>query len=60
MTDKPFVAVSYIIYVDFRQKKVICENILTFDKTELLREGLINYSRLLGHGEVKLVYDKAG
>jgi hypothetical protein len=57
---KPFVSVSDIIYVDFVQKKIICENILIFDKIELLREGLINHKRLLGHGVVKLVYDKAG
>lgn len=57
---KPFVSTSDVIYVDFGKKLVIAEQILSFDKLELVREGLINYHRLIGHGTVRLVYDKAG
>jgi hypothetical protein len=57
---RPFVSVSDIIYVDFVKKQVVAEQVLSFDKLELVREGLINYHRLIGHGTVRLVYDKAG
>jgi hypothetical protein len=58
------ISVSDITYVDFRKKKILGESILPFDKVELLREGLICYSRLIRRGQVRLVnesdYDKTG
>jgi hypothetical protein len=58
---------SDIVWVDFRNKRVVAEQKLPFEKMDLVREGLINYKRLCGRGEVKLVsengntlYDMAG
>lgn len=54
------VSISDITYVDFKKKEIVAKQILQFDKTELLREGLINFDRLVKRGQVSLVYDKAG
>jgi hypothetical protein len=54
----PFVSISDIVYVDFRKKRVIYEQVLSFDKMVLLREGLsINYDRLIRRGKVSLAID---
>ena len=45
-----FVSTSHIVYVDFQKKTIVDEQILFFDKMDLLREGLINYERLLRRG----------
>jgi len=53
------VSISDIIYVDFKSKQVVDRQVLPFDKTELLREGLINFDRLIRRGKVCCVYDEA-
>jgi hypothetical protein len=54
------ISISDITYVDFKKKQILCKYVNSYDKTWLVREGLINYHRLIGHGTVRLVYDKAG
>jgi hypothetical protein len=49
------VSVSDVIYVDFGKKEVIARQILQFDKIELLREGLIDYKRLVKRGHPVIV-----
>jgi hypothetical protein len=56
----PFISTSDITFVDFRQKKVIAQQILKFEKTELLNEGLINYERLIKRGHMTLVSENYG
>jgi hypothetical protein len=49
------ISVSDVIYVDFKAKIVIVEQKLSFEKLDLVREGLINYKRLVRRGQVQLV-----
>jgi hypothetical protein len=53
------ISISDIIYVDFKSKQVVGRQVLQFDKTELLREGLIDFDRLIRRGKVCCVYDEA-
>jgi hypothetical protein len=48
---------SYVIYVDFGKKRITREEIILFDKVNLLHAGLINYERLQRRGEVHEVKD---
>jgi len=51
--------VSHVIMVNFKEKKILGEDIQIFNKQELLREGLISFDRLQRHGEVFLIVDEA-
>lgn len=51
------ISISDVIYVDFKSKQIVGRQVLSFDKVELLREGLIDFGRLIRRGEVHCVYD---
>jgi len=51
---------SDVVYVDFENKVVVFEQKLPFEKQELVREGLINYKRLVRRGQVELVSENYG
>lgn len=43
---------SWILFVDFDKRKLVCEVKEVFNKQALYRQGLINYERLQRRGEV--------
>jgi hypothetical protein len=47
--------ISDITYVNFKEKKILANDIVPYNKQELFHEGLINYERLCGRGQVVLV-----
>ena len=54
------ISISDVIYVDFPTKTVLVEIKLPFEKLDLVREGLINYKRLIRRGQVQLISDNYG
>jgi hypothetical protein len=54
------ISISDVISVDFPGKRVIFEQKLPFEKLDLVREGLINYKRLVRRGEAKLICEDYG
>jgi hypothetical protein len=54
------ISISDITYVDFKAKKIVGRQVLPFEKIDLLREGLIDFHRIVKRGHVTLVTDNFG
>jgi hypothetical protein len=54
------ISVSDVTFVDFKNKKKIASQVLMFEKLELVREGLIDFNRLVGRGHPTLVSENFG
>jgi hypothetical protein len=53
------ISVSDITYVDFKHKRVLENRVFAFEKLDLLREGLIDFERLVRRGHPILVSDRS-
>lgn len=49
---------SWIVYVDFIDKKVVFEVKEDYSKIDLLQQGLIDFKRLVKHAKVHVVEEK--
>jgi hypothetical protein len=53
------ISISDIYYVDFKHKRVLENKVFVFEKLDLLREGLIDFERLVRKGHPILVSDRS-
>jgi hypothetical protein len=53
------ISISDIYYVDFKHKRVLENKVFVFEKLDLLREGLIDFQRLIRRGQVQLVSSRS-
>jgi hypothetical protein len=53
------ISISDITFVDFKHKRVLENRVFVFEKLDLLREGLIDFQRLIRRGQVQLVSSRS-